>query len=565
MMACELPAGARLDSSLEIRRVLGSGTFGITYLAYDRNLQLDFVLKEFFPKWLARRVGVDVVPFENSTARDDFHHFLERFKEEARIAAKINHPNLVKVHRYFDANGTGYFQMDWHDGETLEVLLKRRQRMPALEVVGLIKPLLHGLQQLHSSGLIHRDIKPGNVYVRDDGEPLLLDFGATRVSGTPQMTEILTPRYAPPEQYSMDGSAQGPHTDVYGVGALMYRLLTGLDPKEVRERSRESEEERFRSSCRENTPSDIPSALCDVVDRAMTLNARDRIPDCQILRREMLAAVVEQQEQEAPPAIPALADSPTVVSDASNSKVVGAGVSVFVVAIAFGFAIFLWQQYGSRSTTSLDVPAADVISEPAVRPASNGGALHEKQSGMGSLSFGEEMVQKVRSAFPGRDLAVTVALDPPQSNFVEGQLVSIGFSTKEVAYAMVLVYSGNDSVTMLYPNDYAEGQAVKPNVVNWVGGDRKFVVKVVPPFGIDTVHVVAFRNADDLKSLLQTLDIRKNSREMFTVDRPSLERSISAVRSRGLAVKRQDGVGATMSSSGWGDAVVTITTRSRLN
>lgn len=156
-------------------------------------------------------------------------------------------------------------------------------------------------------------------------------------------------------------------------------------------------------------------------------------------------------------------------------------------------------------------------------------------------------------------------LDPPQSSFVEGDLLSIGFSAKEAAYAMVFVYSGKDSVTMLYPNDYAEGERIEAGIVNWVGADRKFVVRVVPPFGVDTIHVVAFRDAGDRKFLVDMLDIRKKARELFSVERLSLERSISAMRLRSQAVDRRDDGAAPIPKSGWGDAVTTISTYSRQN
>lgn len=115
-----LPPGTRLDRTLEIRRVLGVGGFGVTYLAHDHDLAQDLVLKEFFPPMWARRVGTQVVPNEDARASADVEQYLGRFLEEARIAARIRHPHLVRVHRFIEAHGTGYFCMEWSEGETLE-------------------------------------------------------------------------------------------------------------------------------------------------------------------------------------------------------------------------------------------------------------------------------------------------------------------------------------------------------------------------------------------------------------------------------------------------------------
>ena len=240
---------------------------------------------------------------------------------------------------------------------------------------------------------------------------------------------------------------------------------------------------------------------------------------------------------------------------------------VFVGTLVFG-AVMPAQQLCARNTDHVENPATAMPdARPATRALARGDVPHEKPSGAASSTAIEdpsahEMVKKVRAALPAQDLAVTVALDPPRSSFVEGDLVSIGFSTKEDAYAAVLVYSGRRSVTMLYPNDYAEGRTGRSGVVNWVGGERKFVVKVVPPFGVDTVHVLAFRNADDLRSLLDKLAIKKKSRVLFTVDSSSLERSVAAIRLRGLAAGKRDNGMAAAPKSGWGDAVVAIHTRS---
>ncbi|TDR42030.1 serine/threonine protein kinase [Tahibacter aquaticus] len=572
-----LPSGTRLEGNLEIRRVLGRGGFGITYLVHDHDLERDFVVKEFFPHGLARRAGVRVVALENSALMEDFRHFLGRFRDEARMAASIDHPNLVKVHRYFAANGTGYFQMDWHEGETLQTLLKRQPTLSASEVVKLVGPLLDGLQRLHEAQLIHRDIKPGNIYLRSNGQPLLLDFGAARTAAngcfSPQLTVILSPGYVPLEQYSVDGSAQGPHSDIYGVGAVMYRLLTGSDPDDAKKRSAQSNEERLRASCSARAPAHVPRALCDVVDRAMAVDAGARIADAPALRREVLAAMASHAGlvvQSGPPAGPGSPSAPAATAAGRWTRPALVSVAA-LLAIAFVGVSIGWRQNRLQPAAEASRPAAAAMPAPprVASPPGQESSPPPSQSATAAAAAAlppvDDMVQKIRASLADRDLTVTVALDPPRSSFVEGELISIGFSTREAAYALVFVYSQDRSVTMLYPNDYAEGEKVKPDVMNWVGGERKFVIRVVPPFGVDTIHVVAFRNPDDVKLLLGALDIKKTARDLFAIERSSLERSISALRSRGLAVEKRNDAIQEGARSGWGDAVAAIATRAGLH
>ncbi|MGE5624591.1 MAG: serine/threonine-protein kinase, partial [Bacillota bacterium] len=222
--ASALAIGHKLQEYV-IGRLLGHGGFGLTYLAQDTNLNALVAIKEFLPQEFALR-GPDsnVVPKSEFDA-DSYKWGLERFKEEARALARFKHPNIVRVSRLLEANGTAYMVMDFEPGMTLSQYLKRHG--PTLDegrLLGLFLPVLDGLEALHRLQLVHRDIKPSNIYVRAYGGPMLIDFGAVRQAIGAQsrsLTSLVTPGYAPIEQYSSDGR-QGAWSDLYAVGASIY-------------------------------------------------------------------------------------------------------------------------------------------------------------------------------------------------------------------------------------------------------------------------------------------------------------------------------------------------------
>jgi serine/threonine protein kinase len=230
-----LPVGFALQE-YTIEAVLGAGGFGITYLARDNNLQCQVAIKEYLPNDLAvRSAGKTVLPRTDS----DTHGYrlgLERFLAETRVLAGFRHPNIVRVGRFFEANGTAYMVMDYEQGEPLRDWLFRHTPVDEATLKRMFLPLLDGLEVVHSAGVVHRDIKPANIYVRDgDGSLVLLDFGAARQTtgvASKSLTSIITPGYAPFEQYHTRG-AQGPWTDLYALAGVLYWLVTGQKPLEA--------------------------------------------------------------------------------------------------------------------------------------------------------------------------------------------------------------------------------------------------------------------------------------------------------------------------------------------
>lgn len=236
MAAQALPPGYGLQE-YRIEKVLGVGGFGLTYLALDENLRLKVALKEYLPGEIALRApDQSIAPASEDTA-ETFAWGKRRFLDESRTLASFRHPNIVRVMRFFEANGSAYMVMEFVEGAPLSEWMKARRPLPESQLRALVAPLLEGLDVVHKSGYTHRDVKPGNIYMREDGTPVLLDFGSARMHSS-EMTAVISPGYAPIEQYHSQGN-QGPWSDVYAFGGVLYWMLTGSRPHEAAARVRD--------------------------------------------------------------------------------------------------------------------------------------------------------------------------------------------------------------------------------------------------------------------------------------------------------------------------------------
>ncbi len=238
-----LPTGARLGD-YTIEGLLGQGGFGITYIARLIDASTDarsFAIKEFFPREIAFRDRDGMIGATgNEDERETFTWALDRFREESRTLAKLNHPNVVAITRYFSANGTACLVMPYYEGEALDRILKQRGRLSPSEFERIFQSLIDALEYLHREGVMHRDIKPANIFITRDGSPVLLDFGTARYAlgeHSRSVTSIITPGYAAFEQYSTRGSQQGPWSDIYGLSATIYHAVSGQRPPEAFERN----------------------------------------------------------------------------------------------------------------------------------------------------------------------------------------------------------------------------------------------------------------------------------------------------------------------------------------
>lgn len=233
-----LPSGYKLEC-YQIQNVLGVGGFGITYKAKDLSLGCDVAIKEYFPASFAVRAA-DTYSV-NSKSNDDkeiYNNGLNRFLDEARILAQFKSRSIVHVNRFIEANGTAYIIMDYEEGVPLSRYLLKAKRLSEHEVASVAVPILEGLNSVHESQYLHRDIKPSNIYLRKKGRPVLIDFGSARqsldINGN-AATGFVTHGYAPFEQYNTFDE-QGPWTDLYGLGATLYRCIMGKAPIDALER-----------------------------------------------------------------------------------------------------------------------------------------------------------------------------------------------------------------------------------------------------------------------------------------------------------------------------------------
>jgi serine/threonine protein kinase len=228
-----LPVGYEVEG-YRLGEVLGSGGYGITYRADEVALGRAVAIKEYLPNSFARR-GADRVTVRprDSKQQELFAWGLERFRQEAETLVKLQHPNIVRVLRYFAANDTAYIVMVYERGTSLGERLRGAKTLSSAELRNLVEPLLGGIEVVHKARYLHRDIKPDNIYLRGDGSPVLLDFGSARQAigaRTQSITSIVSPGYSPFEQYGKSAGDQGPWTDIYALGATLYRCVAGERP-----------------------------------------------------------------------------------------------------------------------------------------------------------------------------------------------------------------------------------------------------------------------------------------------------------------------------------------------
>lgn len=220
-----------------IERILGRGGFGVIYLATDTNLDHQVAIKEYIPSDVATRSGDSHVYPITEDHSQMFRWGMERFIKEARNLVKFKHPNIVRVMSIFQQNNTAYMVMEFEEGEELRSYLKRPEANTEHNLKALILPISQGLAEVHRHGFVHRDIKPANILVRKNGSPVLLDFGsarnASRFTQQQNMTALVSAGYAPLEQYNGEGEKedqQGPWTDIYALGGVLYYAISGSDP-----------------------------------------------------------------------------------------------------------------------------------------------------------------------------------------------------------------------------------------------------------------------------------------------------------------------------------------------
>ena len=278
-----LPPGTRFEE-YRLDSVLGSGGFGITYRAYDAHLDTFVAIKEYLPAEFAARTEASTVVPKSNTDAQDYHWGLTRFLDEARTLARFNHPHLNRVLRYFEGNGTAYMVLEYVQGETLADKLSRERQLPEESLQRLLEEVLSGLEVMHEAGYVHRDIKPGNLMLREeDGSAVVLDFGAARQAvgqRSKAITSILTPGYAPIEQYDSKADDVGPWSDIYALGMVAYRCISGISDGELPDAVTRSRIQRKRqvalTSATEAGKGRYSARLLEAIDWAINVDEEER-------------------------------------------------------------------------------------------------------------------------------------------------------------------------------------------------------------------------------------------------------------------------------------------------
>jgi serine/threonine protein kinase len=373
-----LPAGYVFHEYV-IESVLGTGGFGITYLARDNNLQCPVAIKEYLPNDLAVRTDGQTVCARTESDTHGYRIGLDGFLAEARVLATFRHPHIVRVTRFFEANNTAYMVMDYERGQPLRDWIRAHGPIGESRLLELFLPLLDGLEVVHKARVLHRDIKPANIYVREDaGGLVLLDFGAARYARSDDsrsLTSIVTPGYAPFEQYHAHG-AQGPWSDLYAMGGVLYWIVTGEKPMEAPSRVRHD----AMPTARALGEGRYGERLLRAIDWALTPDEAER-PRSVAEFKAVLSGEREAPPLSSPPSLPEPKASRTETGSMSSRKPWAFAAAAVVLAAA---AAALYP--GARDPGPEDVgappPAAPPTEAPAVaeKAATPGPAVRKRRS-----------------------------------------------------------------------------------------------------------------------------------------------------------------------------------------
>ena len=296
-----LPKAYQLQN-YKIAKQLSGGGFSIVYLAHDEN-GVPVAIKEYLPSQLVLREEGSLVQATTAENLATFRYGMKCFFEEGRALAKINHPNVVRVTNFFRANETVYMVMRYERGKTMQDEIQSRKRVIRESFIRRVfAELLNGLREVHTHKLLHLDIKPANIYIRLDGSPVLLDFGAARQTLTlekSKLSPMYTPGFASPEQYK-NRDLLGPWTDIYSVGATMFSCLAGFAPQAADQRLQNDK----LVSAKKLWGGQYSDQLLEIIDWCLQLNYMDRPQSVFQLQKAIL-----ERFHEPPPKKPKLFDA----------------------------------------------------------------------------------------------------------------------------------------------------------------------------------------------------------------------------------------------------------------
>ncbi|MEO8921862.1 MAG: serine/threonine-protein kinase [Caldimonas sp.] len=468
-----LPTGSYLGE-FEIITVIGEGGFGIVYLAEDHSLGRCVALKEYMPSSLAQRVGGALVSVKSERHRETFEAGLKSFVNEARLLAQFDHPSLVKVYRFWEANGTAYMVMPFYEGITLKDELKAMGAPPdETWLRDLLEPLTEALAVIHAEQCFHRDIAPDNVILlKGSNRPLLLDFGAARrVIGdmTQALTVILKPGYAPVEQYAeVPGMKQGPWTDVYALAAVVHYAITGKTPPTSIGRLMN---DNFVPMAQAGAGRYSPQFLA-AMDRALVVKPEQRTASIDALRHDL------GMEPSAPdPSKAARRSGPATVAGALPAVARKSRVPVFVgiaivvlLAIAGGWYGWLSSRPATSPAIGATAAPAVVVAPPASAPiaaapiaAATPATASDRAATVEPLPSGpfdpSREFERVAAA-QSPDFKVEAAADKPLLK-IDKDMMSFKVKSEKEGYLYVFQYGSDGGIVQIFPNTAAKNNRMR--------------------------------------------------------------------------------------------------------
>ena len=363
----------------KIERFIASGGFGCTYEAYHTLLDMRVALKEFFVSDFCNRdEKTGQVSVATKSKVELISKLKKKFMDEARALYKMKHPGIVRVIDVFEENGTAYYAMEYIDGQSLSDVVKKRSKLPEAGAVGYIRQVAEALKYVHSLNRLHLDIKPGNIMLGKDGKAVLIDFGASKHyddetgENTSTLLGINTKGYAPVEQVNQSFKSFSPATDIYALGATLYKLLTGITPPSST--LLHSEEATL-----EPLPSTISPATRKAVDSAMQLLRKNRSQSVE----EWMGMFVDDEKTNVdvvvPESTPASKPNPTPTLGPKSARLSGWKwiiSGVVAAAIIISFAIGQQEKNESPDMGDNDIIAANQINSEDSQHQSTTGTLN---------------------------------------------------------------------------------------------------------------------------------------------------------------------------------------------
>ncbi|WP_051675736.1 serine/threonine-protein kinase [Polaromonas glacialis] len=452
-----LQSGVRLGE-FEVLSVIGSGGFGIVYLAYDHSLQRKVALKEYMPSSLAARSSLLHVTVKSERHAETFQAGMRSFINEARLLAQFDHPSLLKVYRFWEANGTAYMAMPFYQGLTLTQTLRGRETPPdEVWLRSLLAPLLDALETLHAEQCFHRDIAPDNILMLADDRPLLLDFGAARraIGGMAQaFTVILKPGYAPIEQYAdVATMQQGAWTDLYALASVVHFAITGRPPVPSVARIVSDPQIPLAKSAAGR----YSDAFLQVIDRALCVKPQDRPQSVAEFRS--LLGLQSAKAKEPPPIVRLQPKAPLAIQEFSSTdrkrptnihmRVIAMGAVLILAGAAVSFWLVTRDAAvppASKVLPNSQLPPTEQTVQTTAQPAPAENALPVAKP-VDPLKMLEEIIQARNT-----EHTVSISLDKRQVRIGKDALRFSIRSSKPGYVYLLMVGTDQSQFWLLFPN-----------------------------------------------------------------------------------------------------------------